>query len=469
MDQTRNYITTLFEQKKIDTAANKANLLEGFIYEDEIIALVIQIKEAENIIINKWAMKSRLDEISRQMIAIPNATVGKLYKTTFDLKKMGWDDFSKVEIEGLNDVGLTYFREEGVISGTPTQSGDIKLTIKFTLNGESDSADAHEKVILLIVNPDPKSLWKNKPGDKDALYWKEENVSVCEPLGDRLLVASSKRGRSHANVGSFRDDDFAFKYFEDTGWSLVTVADGAGSARLSRKGSSVATKAVVDFFQQEFSVDVTKEFDEILLAYKTASDEDAQKKLSQFISGHLSKAAWSVHQSLVSLAKESGNDLKDFHTTLIFTLFKKYDFGYAFLSFGVGDCPIALINKDITEVTLMNWLDVGEYGGGTRFITMPEIFTSDKFYTRFRFKLIEDFSYLMMMTDGVYDPKFVVEANLEKIENWKSFITDVQGNNEDKIKVDLNPGNKDVAEQLSTWMDFWSPGNHDDRTLAIVF
>ena len=69
----------------------------------------------------------------------------------------------------------------------------------------------------------------------------------------------------------------------------------------------------------------------------------------------------------------------------------------------------------------------------------------------------------------MYDPKFVVEANLEKIENWKSFITDVQGNNEDKIKVDLNPGNKDVAEQLSTWMDFWSPGNHDDRTLAIVF
>lgn len=108
-------------------------------------------------------------------------------------------------------------------------------------------------------------------------------------------------------------------------------------------------------------------------------------------------------------------------------------------------------------------------GGGTRFITMPEIFTSDKFYTRFKFKLVEDFSYLMMMTDGVYDPKFVVEANLEKIENWKAFIADLKGENEDGVKVDFNPGNADIAQQLSVWMDFWSPGNHDDRTLAIVY
>ena len=28
---------------------------------------------------------------------------------------------------------------------------------------------------------------------------------------------------------------------------------------------------------------------------------------------------------------------------------KKYDFGYAILTFGVGDCPIGLLNKDLTE------------------------------------------------------------------------------------------------------------------------
>ena len=42
----------------------------------------------------------------------------------------------------------------------------------------------------------------------------------------------------------------------------------------------------------------------------------------------------------------------------------------------------------------MNWLDVGEVGGGTRFITMPEIFANEKFITRFGFKIIDDFSWI---------------------------------------------------------------------------
>lgn len=161
--------------------------------------------------------------------------------------------------------------------------------------------------------------------------------------------------------------------------------------------------------------------------------------------------------------------MKDLHATLIFALVKKYDFGYAILTFGVGDCPIGLLNKDLTEIKLMNWLDVGEFGGGTRFITMPEIFQSDKFSTRFGFKLVDDFSYLMLMTDGIYDPKFVVEANLEKIDKWNEFLEDLQGKNDDNCKVDLNKENAEINNQVSTWMDFWNPGNHDDKTLAIIY
>ena len=85
------------------------------------------------------------------------------------------------------------------------------------------------------------------------------------------------------------------------------------------------------------------------------------------------------------------------------------------------------------------------------------------------FKFIEDFSYLFLMTDGIYDPKFVVEANLDKIEKWQEFLADLQGNNDEKVFVDFNPANSEIASQLSAWMDFWSPGNHDDRTLAIVY
>jgi len=74
-----------------------------------------------------------------------------------------------------------------------------------------------------------------------------------------------------------------------------------------------------------------------------------------------------------------------------------------------------------------------------------------------------------MMSDGIYDPKFVVEANLPNIKKWQEFLADLNGQNEDNVKVELSTDNKDIEAQFSQWMDFWSAGNHDDRTLAIVF
>jgi hypothetical protein len=203
--------------------------------------------------------------------------------------------------------------------------------------------------------------------------------------------------------------------------------------------------------------------------YQQQPEEATEKELNKFVYNNLGKAAFTAHKKLEAFAKEAGVTLKDLSATLIFTLWKKYETGYAFLSFGVGDCPIAILNKEVTEVTLMNWIDVGEFGGGTRFITMPEIFTAEKFATRFGFKWMPDFSYLFLMSDGIYDPKFVVEAALPKIEKWQEFLADLDGNNEAGIKVALRADNPEIEQQFSRWMDFWSPGNHDDRTLAIIF
>ena len=71
------------------------------------------------------------------------------------------------------------------------------------------------------------------------------------------------------------------------------------------------------------------------------------------------------------------------------------------------------------------------------------------------------------MTDGIYDPKFVVESKLENVESWKNFLRDLDGENDDEIKVDFDD-DTNIENQLSDWMDFWSKGNHDDRTLAII-
>ena len=72
------------------------------------------------------------------------------------------------------------------------------------------------------------------------------------------------------------------------------------------------------------------------------------------------------------------------------------------------------------------------------------------------------------MTDGIYDPKFITENKLEDFEAWKNSLDDLDGKNEDGAKVDFS-NDENVDRQLMTWMDFWSKGNHDDRTLAIIY
>lgn len=468
MRETKRYIQSFLAQKKIDIPSHKEALFADFAANEKNVNAVKIIQENQKMIMQNWILKNRIDDILTQTVSIPNGTVNKKYDAKIDFNTLGWDDVVSFEIKGLENTGLE-FNENDELTGTPCISGDLKITMLFRVEGETEDSPLNEKTLTLIINPDPKSLWKNLESDKSDAFWKADNEAVSDKFSDKNIVIASKRGRSHANVGSFREDDFAFKNLKQIGWSILAVSDGAGSAKLSRKGSSIACNAVIQYFEENLNSESLNEFDHLVVEYQKKQTDETSEKISHFVYQNLSKAAHFSHQKIEEFAIKNETELKDFHATLIFSLLKKYDFGYAILSFGIGDCPIGLLNKDLTEIKLMNWLDVGEYGGGTRFITMPEIFQNEKFPTRFGFKFVDDFSYLMLMTDGIYDPKFVVEANLEKIEKWNEFLDDLKGKNEDGIKVDFEKENTEIAQQLSDWMDFWSPGNHDDRTLAIIY
>jgi len=469
MSDVKAYLQFLFEENKMPFDTGMLPLLEQFAADQHNAAAVTQILENQQMLMAKWKLQTRIRDVQEQVVMIPNGTVGKPYEAVIDFAKLGWNDLAVVAFTRLEDIGLGYDAESKTISGVPTQSGDIKFGMTFRIAEEAPDAELHERQITLVINPDPKSLWKQLASDREAPFWKEDNIAVADKLGDKNIVVASKRGRSHANAGTFRDDDFAYKYFEETGWSVIAVSDGAGSAKLAREGSRLACQTIIDYFAVHLSMESFTAFDDLIAAHHSGTGEETQKKLNHFLYNNLGKAALSVYKKIEETAALQQADIRDFHATLIFALIRKYDFGYAVLTFGVGDCPMAILNKDLTTVTLMNKLDVGDYGGGTRFITMQEIFQSNQFGTRFGFQLVEDFSYLMLMTDGIYDPKFAVEANLEKIEKWQELIADLQGGNEDEAVVDFTPGNPEVGNQLSAWMDFWSPGNHDDRTLAIVY
>jgi serine/threonine protein phosphatase PrpC len=484
MIEVKPYIQTLFNTKGLIISPNRQDLFDQFVQSTECEDSVKIILEKQKELMEKWKIKNRIADIMAQQIVIPNATIGKNYEVKIDFLKHNLVDLIYKDFDGLEQIGFKYNKETDTIVGTPTQSGEIKIKFLFKIEGESDSTQVNEKIISIIVNPDPKTLWKDIPSDINDLFWKEDDVSKIDSLGDKKIVVASKRGRSHKNVGSFRDDDFSFKHIEATGWSVVAVSDGAGSYSLSRKGSQIACDSIIDYFDNYYDIEKSIELEGKITEYSNSKNETLLKEIEILAKQNLYKATVHVHNKIKEHSEKTYKSIPElfnnpkaksyidyYHSTLIFALYKKYEFGYLILTFGVGDCPIAIVNKEETETYLLNWLDVGEFGGGTRFITQSEIFhsTENPMASRFTLKILPDFSYLFLMTDGIYDPKFVVEANLEKHEKWKEFIADLKGGNDDNIKVEFDYSNNEIATQLSQWMDFWSPGNHDDRTLAIIF
>jgi hypothetical protein len=463
MSETEQYLRMLLQQQGIVINEHSEPLFHDFVRKEENINKVKSIRGLQVSMTQHWQLIARREEISRIHFAFPNGIVGKPYEAEFNLHTYGLDDVSSYNFSGLEGSGLTYQSETNRIEGIPIISGDILLIFNYSLNG-AENQEENQKKISIIINPDPKSLWKDLPSNAEGPYAKPDNTHETTSFLGHTLIASSKRGRSHANKGSFRDDDYAYATLNN-GWGIIAISDGAGSATYSRQGSLLACQAVIDYFTAN-PIDEEKLLEEAISAYP--NDKSIKTKLLDIAFQKLSVAAKKAHTTIEDFAASTNTTLADFHATLAFVLVKQFPTGYAFLSFAVGDCPMVLIDQSFEWVKPLNVLDVGEYGGGTRFVTMPDIFNKENFRDRFNFEFTTECPYLVLMTDGIYDPKFEVEANLANPIKWKSFFDDLQGNNEQQINV-LLESETEKGDQLSGWMDFWSPGNHDDRTLIVLF
>ncbi|WP_054510396.1 PP2C family serine/threonine-protein phosphatase [Chryseobacterium sp. ERMR1:04] len=418
------------------------------------------ISNAKQKIMQEATIYKEKEEFKEAHFMIKNANSKQAYEFVFDMEK--FPNITIKSISNLENIGLTF--ENNVIKGIPAISNTFDLDIAFFHVNDEKNIDI--KTVQLFVNADPKDLWKNIPSPENAIFYKPEESSHKGIFLDKKIVIASKRGRSHAHEATFRDDDFAVDQLPAE-WNIISVSDGAGSAKMARYGSQLSTQSINDFFKNE---EVLNEIEKNAILIYNPSEETSKEietEAKQNIIRLLYKGVLNVYHLLNETAKEHSFSIKDLHATLIFTLVKKFDFGYIILGFGVGDCPINVINPEFSEVKLLNQMDVGEFGGGTRFITMKEIF-NDQISSRFGINCVKDFSKLILMTDGIYDPKFVTENKLENLESWKSFFHDLDGNNEDGMKVDFE-NDETIDQQLLEWTDFWSKGNHDDRTLAIIY
>lgn len=457
-----NILREVLKENNIEANKVVDSTIEKLLDNVKINELSKSINDLKAGILEIFNMVREIEEFKESHIVIPNANAKKEYSFTFDMSP--FPSIKIKEIKNLDLVGLEFDVENATIFGNPTNANQIDIQIVF-FNINDENLEDNIKSVPFIVNADPKDLWLNKPSPENSRFPKPENLTFSSSFLDKKIVVASKRGRSHAHEGTFRDDDFLVKSLADD-WAVVAVADGAGSAKYARAGSKYATEYIIQSFDNDIFLQTLKA--EVLSYFDVKSADDIKLKNKTFIINSLYKTVKQLNEALSEYATSEEINLKDLHTTLIFCLVKKFDFGYVILSFGVGDCPINVIEKDETDVKLLNILDVGEFSGGTRFITMQEIFSRPDIADRFGINCFPDFSKLILMTDGIYDPKFVVESKLENLETWKDFLRDLNGENEDHKKVDFVE-DQNIEIQLSEWMDFWSKGNHDDRTLAVIY
>ncbi len=408
------------------------------------------------------------NNINSLSLSFPNGKKGDKYERTiqFDMGK-----YVDVWVENLEPTGLTEIidLENGTISlsGIPTEAKDFEFKICMKLKGWEVGEPIIERKFSIAFNPDPRDLWVSKPVPDDIQYKKADEdscyvlVPEFEGLPQKDIVVASKRGRSHAQEGKPRDDDFRVSFNPQNGWYVLAVADGAGSAKYSREGSRVACETVETYCKERLA-EQGDAFEAAVQAYAQEKTQETLKPVIEKIHEILFKAATEAYKAILKKVDDCQGSavLKDFSTTLLLAVCRKFSFGWFIASFGVGDGAIAIYDKDAESVKLLNEPDGGEYAGQTRFLTMDSIFRDR---TRIKMSIVPDFTALMLMTDGISDPFFETDANLAKKEKWDNLWENLSK------EVDFSDDYEQSQYQLLGWLDFWSPGNHDDRTIAILY
>lgn len=325
---------------------------------------------------------------------LPNARVGKPYQEP--LGAVTW-----AELPASLGLLLT---DDGVLSGVPQCAGEFRFAAE----------DADGRMLLeVFVAPDPKSLWKNLPSQRCGLGWKPDLFADQLSLESHDLIVASRRGRSHAHKGGFRDDEG--RVFSAGDWLGMVVADGAGSAECSRLGSSIAVATACES-----------------LGASLAQGAQAEAALIA--------AAEACVQALTATAECHGLALKSLYTTLLVV----FAHGEQAYTLHIGDGLIAASDAGGGWQVLSRG-DEGEFSNQTQFVDAVTVAAAS---SRIQRHQLAPGATLWAMTDGVSDA-FFADA-----EHPQAFLQQF--------------GAVHSAEQLLAALDFWQPGCHDDATLALV-
>lgn len=385
---------------------------------------------------------------------VDNARVGQAYQSNImlmskhDLKQITFksDSFKFAEHDFYFDDATQ------TIQGNPERAEELFFSFQYCIKNETRTAKCKMNII-----PDPRTLWKVLEPEAEQPFIKTHTEQKMIETENYKLIAASRRGRSHEHAGTFRDDDFTIMHIPNSAWSVIAVADGAGSAQYSREGSRIAVEIVQSEFQRYLHDYTIESLNEDIKKWRVGGQDEQTKVIAHKLNQQFFHVYYEIYKSIITQIEQQAEEMavaaKAFSTTLLIAVLYHQQNKTFMSTFSVGDGIIAAYSDEL--VRIMNVADGGEYAGQTKFLDRS---IGQELGARIKIGCYSNIDAVMVMTDGISDPIFETEVGLTNHEKWK----DLYG----QLAPLLHTEN--AESQLLEWMHFFTPGHHDDRTLAVL-
>lgn len=269
------------------------------------------------------------------------------------------------------------------------------------------------------------------------------------------IFGASVRGLLHKHEGTHCDDWFEIEIAGD--WTIIAVADGAGSKKFSRIGAKESCKKAVEELKKSLEFLRLTDF-ETKLAWQNACNpkinpEGIDVNIKTFCDAvtkardAVTKAFVSSCESLQNYTNDSANQEKfdkvlgrefivdDLACTLNIAIHYPSKWGSMIIGCQIGDGLIGIVMPD-GQSNVLSESDSGGYAGETKFLVSEGMCKDDVLLPRTKI-FADSISALLVMTDGVSNDFFPDKGSPTRL--WAELLVNgIPDVNDDISNADPN-------------------------------
>ncbi|MEZ4686439.1 MAG: protein phosphatase 2C domain-containing protein [Bacteroidia bacterium] len=401
----------------------------------------------------KLRVLPNMDSLPEQL-ALESATAHEPYSAKIKIEKRDKFGFS---MKGLNESGLEMDATSLVISGTPAHAGRLEARLEFKWR-HPEGAVPGELPVIINVKPDDRKFWKEIPPEPNQPYPKAvTDMQVRELPHGRRLIGGSLRGTENAHRGLHRNDDFKIGYEADTGWIVLSVADGLGDAPYSRKGSQLACKVAEQVVLKRLAEAEAREEE----ALREVTENKPGEALERFFQHTIITATYNAYRYIIRFADSEGHPPEGFDTTFRLLITKRLPGKQYFVAaIGLGDGITALYQEESMKVSLLgSHARATEEGKRISLLNAELLGDSRKLRQLVDWKLVSSISALFQGTNGYTRAWFEPETPIDDPVVWQNIWAGIS-----KFR---NQAPDQQKENLQAMLAELREKEPDDKTLVV--